>query len=126
MKKTLNLVQALAFALFAAWQYNDPDPWAWAAMYGFVAVLGGYALFRTPHPWVLLAGMLVCLLWGASLLPEFIRWLRMGAPSIAVSMKAQTPYIEFTREFLGLLICLAALVWQYRQVPAAKAGNQEH
>jgi hypothetical protein len=124
MKKALNLLLALAFALFAAWQYNDPDPWVWASLYGFVAAVCGYALFKTLHPGVLLAGMLVCLLWGASLLPEFIGWLRMGAPSITGSMKAEAPHVEFTREFLGLLICLAALAWQYRQVSVGNAGKQ--
>ena len=31
----------------------------------------------------------------------------MGAPSIVESMKADKPYVEFTREFLGLLVAAA-------------------
>lgn len=124
MKKFLNLVLAMVFALFAAWQHNDPDPWAWMALYGFVASACGYAAFKPLHPRLLQAGMLACLLWAASLLPEFIGWLRMGAPSIAYSMKAETPHIEFTREFLGLLLCLATLGWQHRRAQGLSEGSR--
>ena len=36
-------------------------------------------------------------------------------PSITGSMKAETPHIEFMREFLGLFIILAAFVFHYFQ-----------
>ncbi|MEK7257963.1 MAG: transmembrane 220 family protein, partial [Bacteroidota bacterium] len=110
--KILNLVLAALFVLFAALQYNDPDPLRWAAMYVFVAGVCGFAAFGKYNKYVLWAGIAVCLVWLAVWLPEFLNWLDMGAPNIATSMKAETPYIEYTREFFGLLICLGVFGWQ--------------
>jgi hypothetical protein len=39
-RKIVSLVLALLFALFAGFQYNDPDPWLWIGIYGYVAVTG--------------------------------------------------------------------------------------
>lgn len=110
--KIINLALTGLFVLFAAVQYNDPDPWGWAAMYAFVAGVCGFAAFGKVNRYVLWAGIAVCLVWMSTLLPEFINWIRTGAPNITGEMKATTPYIEFTREFLGLGICLAVLGWQ--------------
>ncbi|MBI5917657.1 MAG: transmembrane 220 family protein [Bacteroidetes bacterium] len=114
--KILNLLLAAMFTLFAAWQYNDPDPWRWAAMYGFVAVVCGFAAFGKTNKYALWAGIAVCLVWMVVWVPEFIEWVKIGRPNIAGQMKAETPYIEYTREFLGLAICGAVLGWQLWRV----------
>lgn len=109
--KILNLILAAVFCIFAALQFNDPDPWGWAALYFFVAGVSAWSVFRPVNRYIIWAGIGVCLVWMASLLPEFVDWIKLGAPNIATHMKAETPYVEFTREFLGLAICLAALGW---------------
>lgn len=114
--KTLNLILAGLFLLFAAVQLNDPDPWGWVAMYAFVAGVCGFAAFEKVNRRVLWSGIAVALAWMAFLLPEFIDWVKMGAPNIATGMKAETPYVEFTREFLGLAICMGVLGWQLWRV----------
>ncbi len=114
--KYLNFFLAAIFTLFAAWQYNDPDPWRWAAMYGFVAAVCAFAAFEKYNRYVLWVGIAACLIWLALWLPEFINWLNMGAPNIAETMKAETPFVEYTREFFGLVVCLGVLCWQvFRQ-----------
>ena len=114
--KIFNLVLAALFVLFAAVQLNDPDPLGWTAFYAFVAGVCAFAAFGKTNRYVLWAGIAVCLIWMATLLPEFINWIKMGAPNIATTMKAETPYVEFTREFLGLGIGLTALSWQLWRV----------
>ncbi len=111
--KIINLSLAALFVLFAALQYNDPDPFHWMALYFFTALVCVFAAYRRYNIYVLWLGILVCLVWMGTLLPEFINWIKMGAPNIAGEMKATEPYIEFTREFLGVGICLGALVWQF-------------
>jgi hypothetical protein len=111
--KFFNILLALLFALFAIVQLNDPDPWAWTAMYGLVAVVSALAAFGIYRLWVIVAGMVICVVWMATLLPDFIHWIQMGAPNIAAEMKATEPYIELTREFLGLFIAGAALAWHF-------------
>ncbi|MCC6726866.1 MAG: transmembrane 220 family protein [Saprospiraceae bacterium] len=110
--KIANWVLAAMFALFAAVQYNDPDPWRWALMYGFVAFVCAFSAVGKRNLYVLWAGLGIGLGWAILLVPEFINWMKMGSPNIAGQMKAETPYIEFTREFLGLVLCLLALGWQ--------------
>jgi hypothetical protein len=40
--------------------------------------------------------------------------MRMGMPTIVGSMKAEEPHIELVREFGGLLLAVAALVYLLR------------
>lgn len=119
--KFINFVVAAVFFIFAAVQFNDPDPFVWALMYAFV---GGVALFKglgKENRLVLLGGLAAVLIWMGFLVPEFSNWLKMGMPSITESMKAEEPYIEFAREFLGLFLCGITLTFylilNYRKAP---------
>jgi hypothetical protein len=110
--KIFNFLLAALFLVSAGLQFNDPDPWRWAAMYLFCAGVCLFAAFGKYNRFALWVGIAVCIIWMAVWLPEFIHWLDIGAPNIAGSMKAETPYVEYTREFLGLGICLGVLIWQ--------------
>ena len=117
--KILYWIIAILFLLFALVQYNDPDPAIWILLYGGVAVhFAMAALGRIYRPvlWIWLAGSLV---WMVFLSPDFFNWLRMGMPSIVKSMKAETPWVELAREFLGLVIVAVAcgwLLWRTRRI----------
>ncbi len=113
--KIFNLFLTLLFALFAAVQFNDPDPWGWALMYGFVAAVCGFAAFGRFHAYALYLGLGIALIWMATLLPGFVNWIKMGMPTITGSMKAESPHVELTREFLGLALCILVLGWQWRR-----------
>lgn len=110
-----NIVLGIVFLLFAVVQYNDPDPWLWIALYSFVGIVSFFAAAHRYNKFVLLGGMGVCIVWTLILLPEFINWIIMGMPSITESMKAEAPHIEFTREFLGLILCFSTLGWHFLQ-----------
>lgn len=108
--KTLHLSLALVFALFAALQYNDPDPVQWMLVYGSVSALCvGAAFGRFSKPAVIVVSVTV-LVWMLTLLPGFLAWIDMGMPSITGTMQAHEPYIEVVREFLGLAIALIVLL----------------
>lgn len=113
--KISNLILGALFLLSAVAQVNDPDPLAWVGLYGFVAGVLIFAAFGKRHKWIPIAGIVVCVIWLASLLPEFIHWLQMGMPNIAGSMKTEEPHIEYTREFLGLALCMLALGFNWKQ-----------
>jgi hypothetical protein len=110
---------AVVFALFAAVQYNDPDPLRWILLYGLVAVhfvLAALGKLNLMAVWLTLAAAAI---WAATLLPDFINWIRMGEPSIVESMKAEEPWIELTREFLGLVVAALGcgfLLWKNRSI----------
>lgn len=108
------ILLAVLFALSAALQLNDPDPLLWFGAYAAVAVL--WALAAAGHYYrsatVLLAAALT--LWMVMLIPDFVGWLRMGLPTVVGSMKAEEPHIELVREFGGLFLAVAALLYLLR------------
>jgi hypothetical protein len=108
--KTFNLIAAILFVLFAALQYNDPDPYIWIPKYMVSAYVcfqnykGKYDAFL--H-WIIVAFSLI---YAIRLMIDpngVIAWFKKhDAENIVQSMKATKPWIEQTREFGGLLIIL--------------------
>ncbi|MEL6134796.1 MAG: transmembrane 220 family protein, partial [Bacteroidota bacterium] len=47
--------------------------------------------------------------------PEVFEWVQAGMPSITGKMKAESQYIEWMREFLGLFLCVAAVFYVWMQ-----------
>jgi len=109
--KITNLILAVMFLAFAFVQINDPDPLLWIAIYGVMAVvciMAAYKYYIKPLLWILLAGFIayMIILW-----PGLQEWLRQEDKGVLFDegMKMQFPYIEESREFLGLLICVIVL-----------------
>lgn len=102
---------AVLFTLFALVQYNDPDPVQWILLYGGVAVHFGLAAAGRPYRPAVWLWLAAAIIWALTLLPDFIDWINRGEPSIVETMKAEEPWIELTREFLGLLIAAAGCGW---------------
>ena len=119
----LNLSLAIIFALFAALQYNDPDPYIWIPIYGYAAALCYLAFRGKFYKKAFLAGILICMAYAVYLFIDkdgVLSWARdHEAESLVQTMKATKPWIEESREFGGLLIVIAALGFNY-----IKAGNK--
>jgi mannose/fructose/N-acetylgalactosamine-specific phosphotransferase system component IID len=113
--KIFNLILSALFLSFAIVQYNDPDPLVWMTIYSIVAAVCALAAFKQYYRWLILLGLAMCAVELFTTLPKFINWLNMGMPNIAETMKAEEPHIEYTREFLGLILCIGTLIFQYIQ-----------
>jgi hypothetical protein len=113
--KYVNLLLAILFLASAVLQYNDPpdDRLFWILIYGLLALISGLAVFGRYNVWSIALGMGIVLFYMFRLFPAFMLWINQGMPSIVGSMKAESPHIELVREFLGLGICLVALVWHF-------------
>jgi len=113
--KYVNIILTILFLASAAVQYNDPpeDRLFWILIYGLLALISGLAIFQRYNVWSIALGIGVVLFYMFRLFPAFIMWVNDGMPSIVESMKASSPHVELVREFLGLVICLVALVWHY-------------
>jgi hypothetical protein len=112
--KVVNFFLAIVFVLFAFVQVNDPDPVIWILIYGAMAVICVLAMFSF-YPRKFLIGLLVLfVLYGLVFIPGVIEWLKQDNKSALFDeiAKMRHPYIEETREFLGLFICIAVLVLQ--------------
>lgn len=114
--KIINIILTILFALFAGWQFNDPDPWVWVSIYGLVAVISGAAIFNKHNIIVVYSGIAICVLGIGVYFPDFINWIRMGTPDIAEEMKTEKKYIEFVREFFGLIISLMGFLFHFYQI----------
>ncbi len=114
--KILNAILAVLFVVFAVVQLNDPDPWLWVLMYGFIAVICGMAFMGIYYKPVLIAGMLVSVVWAITLSPGVYDWFANNSFSdIFQQMAPNKIFIETARECFGLLIAFAVLLFQYKQ-----------
>ena len=111
-KTLLNAVLCLTFLLFALVQLNDPDPAVWVSIYFLTAALCAVSIFRT-IPRVLLYGFgLVILIYAGMHLEFAVEWLLSENKSeLFGEMQQDKHYLEGTREFLGLLIVIFALIY---------------
>ena len=116
--KAFNIVWSVLFVLFAALQYNDPDPILWIPIYLFTAVLCALAARGKYYPAVYLIGIAVYGAYAAYKVFDtdgVIDWISQhNAENIAETMKAGKPWIEESREFFGLVILIIVLVINYR------------
>jgi Transmembrane family 220, helix len=111
--KIINFILALIFLLFAFVQINDPDPILWILIYGNMAVLCVLAMFKMRFVYWLGASIIVYSIYAALLVNGAWEWLQSPDRSLLFDdiAKMQYPYIEETREFLGLIICITAAVF---------------
>ncbi|MFY0252514.1 transmembrane 220 family protein [Chitinophaga sp. 30R24] len=123
--KFLNIVLCLMFILFAGLQYNDPDPYVWMPIYLYAALFCWLAAKRKFYRKWYVAGMLIYLAYATY---KFFDqngvedWFtKHHAENLAETMKATKPWIEETREFFGLFICIAALGMNYIYSKVKKA-----
>lgn len=115
--KIVNIFFCAIFIIFAALQYNDPDPYIWIPIYLYAAVLCALAVKNKFYPVAYWIGIVV---YGLYAVYEFfgkdgvLDWMQKHhAENIANTMKAETPWIEETREFFGLIILIVVLLVNY-------------
>jgi len=102
------------FLLFAFVQVNDPDPILWILIYGAMAVVCILAAFKVYQKWVM-AAMLVGLIAYSSVFLDGVQewWSQEDKSALFDDVaKMEHLYIEESREFLGLMICVAVLIFQ--------------
>ena len=117
--KIFNLVFVFIFIVFAALQYNDPDPYVWMPIYLYSAALCYFASQKKFYPKAYLAGVIVYGAYAAYLFFDktgVIDWIKEHHhESMVQTMKAEKPWIEESREFFGLVILIVVIAanWAY-------------
>lgn len=105
LTKIVSLALTLLFVLFAYFQFNDPDPASWVAVYGLVAAAClSVFLGRTPRYYVFLV------MSAAYLIAAFSQWPPEYEGILFGEMKMRSLNIELARESLGLVICALAML----------------
>ena len=108
---------AALLLIFAFAQVNDPDPAYWVLVYAgsglvFLAAVAGreFYFYGAALVGAVVAGMVISL-------PGFLDYFQAGdASSLVGAMLPEKPWVEPAREFLGLGINLALLLWYLRRL----------
>jgi hypothetical protein len=112
--RIFNIFFIVIFVLFAALQYNDPDPYIWIPIYLYAALLCYQAIQKKFNPVLYTIGFVVYVTYAAYLFFDktgVLDWAEEHqAENIAQTMKATKPWIEETREFGGLGIILIVML----------------
>jgi hypothetical protein len=103
------------FLSFTVVQFNDPDPILWIAIYGAMVVVSIMAFFNKYSKALMIALAIGYCIYAVLLFPSAITWMKSADRSLLFDdiAKMQYPYIEETREFLGLVICLTVLIFYF-------------
>ena len=118
--KFFNYTFIIIFTLFAAVQYNDPDPYIWISIYLYPAFL----CYKSAKNVKLNINFyrLGFLIFGLYAIYKFFDengiydWVKYHhAENIASTMKAEQPWIEESREFFGLIIIIIVLMINYKK-----------
>jgi len=111
--KILHAFLALMFVAFAALQLNDPDPYLWIPIYIVMVVVCALAYLGKFYPKIMILLTVVYALLCVYYFPGVNEWLHLEDKSQLFDniAKMEHPFIEESREFLGLLINISVLVF---------------
>lgn len=111
--RIVNFLLAAMFLVFAFVQINDPDPVVWILIYGSMAVVCIMAIFEFYIKKFLIGLLVVFLVYSFFYVPGVLEWLRQDNKSALFDevAKMEHLYIEESREFLGLMICIFVLLF---------------
>ncbi|MGL1885769.1 MAG: transmembrane 220 family protein [Reichenbachiella sp.] len=113
--KIVSILFFLIFGSFAYLQFNDPDPVFWVSIYTVVALASLLRVFGLSHSMVFLVISIVVVAISTIYIPGFFEYLMQpNKNEIVGEMVYKKPYIEETREFLGLLMAAGSTFYQYR------------
>lgn len=99
MRKTLAIIFGVLFVVFAAVQYNDPDPEVWIPIY-LVAVVASWMFYaQMGKPW-LFVGVAI----GYAIAAAY-QWPPAFEGFLLNEMGMKTINIELARESGGLALC---------------------
>ncbi len=112
--KIVKIALAILYIVFAAVQYNDPDPLYWILIYGVAAALIILNLFGWHNRLIIGLFIIAGAILSLQYIGGVIDYFGAGDPgAITEEMHFDRPYIELTREFFGLWIALAGLILIY-------------
>ncbi len=110
--KIINFILAAMFLVFAFLQLNDPDPVIWILIYGIMSIVSIMAMFDIYHrpSLVILASLYA--IYSLVYFPGLQVWWGQEdkAQLFDNVAKMDHPFIEESREFLGLAICIFVII----------------
>ena len=114
-QKIKNLILFLLFAIFALLQLNDFDGELWFSIYLIVSLLCLYNTFKAIPKSILILSIIALMTYSAFHFSLFIDYLNTeNKEEIFGEMVYDKPYLEGTREFIGLLLAAFGIMYQIK------------
>tara|TARA_R110002049_G_scaffold1498_1_gene11575 strand:- start:75 stop:458 length:384 start_codon:yes stop_codon:yes gene_type:complete len=115
-RKITNIVLCVIFILFAVIQLNDPDPIVWFSLYIIVALVSIISNYKNIHPYIIWGLVMGYLAYASFHFFYFMDWLQIEhKDELFGEMVYDKPYLEGTREFIGLIMAAGALLFQVKK-----------
>ena len=117
MKTIINYTLCIIFVIFALLQLNDPDGWIWFAIYFVIGAICLIQNFKPLPKYSLVIVFLLLLIYAGFHFKLFVDYLLTeNKEEIFGEMVYEKPYLEGSREFIGLLLAAGAIFYQMRQI----------
>ena len=114
-QKIKNLFLFVLFVLFAVLQLNDIDGELWFSIYFIVSLLCLYNTFKAIPKSILILSIISLMTYSAFHFSLFIDYLNTeNKVEIFGEMVYDKPYLEGTREFVGLLLAAFGIMYQIK------------
>jgi len=115
-RKIINIFLFLLFTVFALVQLNDPDPIIWVSIYGITAVVCLISNYKEIPRLVIIIIAVLLLVYAGFHFLLFLDYLQIENKSeLFGEMVYEKPYLEGTREFLGLALAAAGILYQLKK-----------
>ncbi|MEW4924012.1 transmembrane 220 family protein [Algibacter sp. 2305UL17-15] len=114
--KIINYALFFLFVVFAIIQLNDPDGILWFSIYFLVALIHLISNFKAISKFILISVIIGLLIYSAFHFSLFIEYMQTeNKEEIFGEMVYKKPYLEGTREFLGLFIAAFSVLYQLKK-----------
>lgn len=113
--KIKNLILFILFVIFAVLQLNDPDGKLWFSIYFIVSLICLYNNFKPVPKSILILSIIALMSYSVFHFSLFIDYLNTeNKEEIFGEMVYDKPYLEGTREFIGLLLAALGIMYQIK------------
>jgi len=113
--KIKNLILFILFVIFAVLQLNDPDGKLWFSIYFIVSLICLYNTFKAVPKSILILSIIALMSYSVFHFSLFIDYLNTeNKEEIFGEMVYDKPYLEGTREFIGLLLAALGIMYQIK------------
>ena len=113
--KIKNLILFVLFVIFAVLQLNDPDGKLWFSIYFIVSLICLYNTFKPVPKSILILSIIALMSYSVFHFSLFIDYLNTeNKKEIFGEMVYDKPYLEGTREFIGLLLAALGIMYQIK------------
>jgi len=113
--KIKNLILFILFVIFAVLQLNDPDGKLWFSIYFIVSLICLFNTFKPVPKSILILSIIALMSYSVFHFSLFIDYLNTeNKEEIFGEMVYDKPYLEGTREFIGLLLAALGIMYQIK------------